>query len=335
MKFLSYLLIIAGVGLSIARAQTPAPAHTDLCLSDKAAAEKIVPCTKAIEETHDLGKILFLLSRGRSYTQLKQYEAAEKDFSEALSIDPRHPQALYERGALYTFLKRYSQAIADFTALLTKYPDEPDGRYNRAFVYSEMGQDDDAIKDLDFLLKAHPEDAQAFNDRGGLHIRKGQLEKAIKDYDQAIKLAQDFNEAIYNRGRAYLLLSQKEKAAADFKRVLDIRKNNPYAALRLALCGDNSALAPALEALDKERWPVPLLLYFQDKISAEQVFQLAASLSKSAPDATAEAGYYLGEKALQKGDKQTALIYFARSQDSNARSVIEYYDAVFLQRKSQ
>lgn len=313
----------------------PAKADPELCLSSKAPEEKVLPCTRALEASPPKERLPLLLARAKSYALLKQNEAAEKDFSAVLRIDPAHAEALFDRGTFYAHLERYPQAIADFDALLKAHPEDPDARYNRAFALAQTGADEKAIADLSAILKTHPEDAQALNDRGGLYLRSGKLEKAIADYSEALKIAKDFNEALYNRGRAYLLQGDVSQAALDFHRVLELRLYNPYAALRLALAGEEKMLQPALQKLDPELWPVPLLHYYLGDIPAKEVFDRAASLGKDAPNALAEAGYYLGARALQKGDKANAKIYFARAGASNAKRVIEYYDALFMQGKSK
>jgi lipoprotein NlpI len=114
---------------------------------------------------------------------------------------------------------------------------------------------------------------------------------------------------------------------------MDLRANNPYAALRLYLSqahldkGDKAVLKKGIDKLDPEIWPRPLLELFagtgDDPALIAGINELPPQERK---DVLCEAQYYLGERALLKGDKKAALAYF-KAAAASASATAERIDA--------
>jgi lipoprotein NlpI len=299
------------------------------CLSGANAADVVLACGRALEHVAAENSAALHVARGQAYGQLRQYVSAERDFTAALAAAPTSAAAHYGRGILYTQTDRWEAALDEFSAVLNAHPEDPDARFQRAFVYARLGKIDPAIDDLSVLLKAHPDDAEAFNDRAGLFLKKGEYQKALGDYTAAIAHVRDYNEALYNRGRAYWLLGKQAEARTDLQAVLRLRPHNPYAALRLALCGDASALADARAQLASGQWPGPLLDLYQNRAQAADVLAQAARLGRDGPAALTEANFYIGAQLRMRGDKAAAQPYFSAAR-AGASSIIESIDAALL-----
>ena len=151
---------------------------------------------------------------------------------------------------------------------------------------------------------------------------------------QLLKLDPKAAAAAYNRGRAYYAKQDFKNAAEDFALTLELRAANPYAALRLYLAqshlgqGDEAVLKKGIDKLDPTIWPRPLLELFagtgNDPALIAGINELPPKLRT---DVLCEAQYYLGERALLKGDENAAREYFAAAAATGASATIERIDA--------
>jgi lipoprotein NlpI len=201
-------------------------------------------------------------------------------------------------------------------------------------VHAQRGEDKAAIADLDKVLEIAPGDQEALLDRGGMNIRAGRYDDAIRDFGALLKLDPKAAAAAYNRGRAYYAKADFKNAAEDFALTLELRADNPYAALRLFLAqshlgnGDEAVLKKGIEGLDPTIWPRPLLELFA---GTGKDPELIAGINELPPklrtDVLCEAQYYLGERALLRGDDAAAREYFKAAAASASSATTERIDA--------
>lgn len=312
---------------------------TEACANPATPNDQVLACTRLIETRLLQGKELAqaLYQRGLGYAALGEYQTAIRDFDQALKFAPDATDARFNRGAALSKLGKWDQAMADFNALLEAVPNDPNTLYARAWVHSQRGDDAKAIADLDQVLAEAPDDVDALVDRGGLNIRAGRYGPAVKDFSALLKLEPKSAAAAYNRGRAHYAAGEFKAAAADFALTLKLRTNNPYAALRRHLSEghvagkppkDDAALKAAAEKLLPEVWPRPLLELFMGTGTPEALLaginQVPAQLRQPV---LCEANYYLGERALLAGDKESARKFFQAAADTKAATQLEYIDA--------
>jgi len=308
----------------------------EACAKADVPQDQVDSCTKLIDtrrlQGRDLAQALY--QRGLGFAAMAQYKTAVRDFTQALKFAPGSTDALYNRGGAYSKLKRWDEALADFDALLAIVPNDPNTLYARAWVQSQRGEDEAAIADLDKVLAGAPDDQEALLDRGGLNIRAGHYDAAIKDFSQLLKLDPKAAAAAYNRGRAHYAKEEFKDAAADFTLALSLRADNPYAVLRLYLAqshlgqGDAAILKKGIDGLNPTIWPRPLLELFAGTGTDPA---LIAGIKELPPqfrtDVLCEAQYYLGERALLKGDKSAARDYFEAAAATAASATTEHIDA--------
>jgi len=128
--------------------------------------------------------------RGYTWYDLKEYDKAFTDFSEAIAIDPNYELALYNRGLVWIIKRDYDKAISDFTKAIEITTDYADHYYNA---------------------------------QGMAWKAKEEYNKAISDYNKAIEFNPNFANAYYNRG-----LAKKEneydpdEIKRDFEKYLDL-----------------------------------------------------------------------------------------------------------------
>jgi len=320
-------------------AKTPDPVLEEMkpCESGDDPAARAVACTQLITSGKLKGRALgaAYVFRGKAQAQRKEIKAALLDFTEALKVDPRATDALYNRGAAYALMGQTNYALADFAHLLEMAPNDPDTLFYRALIYVNQGKIEAAVQDLSAVLGQRPDDGISRLQRAGLLIRLQRSEEAIADLDQLLKKDPTALDARYNRGRAEMLKGDTRAAAADFEALMKERNSNPYAALRLyivqAQAGktDAAPLAAAAKAFPPDQWPLPIVAFYQGSLS-EADLVAAAKVSNAAATANlvAETQYYLGQWALLQDDRKTAQKHFEAALATKAGGgSLEFIDA--------
>ena len=77
-------------------------------------------------------------NRGLAFYNLKRYQQAIEDFSQALRIKPQYAEALNNRGNAYYEMDQYEKAEADFNQSLQLKPNYAKAHLNRGLVYFQM-----------------------------------------------------------------------------------------------------------------------------------------------------------------------------------------------------
>jgi len=106
--------------------------------------------------------------RGNTYAAAGDYDAAIRDLTRCLELDPRYWKAFNNRGRIFTEKKEFDKAITDYTA----------------------------------AISVNPGEAALLLNRGNVYFTKGDMARAIADYDQALAIAPGFIPALENKKRA-------------------------------------------------------------------------------------------------------------------------------------
>jgi len=131
--------------------------------------------------------------------------------------------------------------------------------YNdRGVAFKRLGKLDDAIADYTRALEMKPDFTNALNNRGVAYLEKGLHAKAVEDFTKAVELGELTSKVYTNRGLAYALMGNQNTALKDFKKAVTVR---PVDSRAFVFTGDT-------------------LLKLGDKVSAFQMYQLAAGLVK-------------------------------------------------------
>ena len=143
-------------------------------------------------------------------------------------------------------------AIRDYTKAIKLDRRDPNAYNNRGNTYHEQGQADLAIQDYSKAIKIDKKYVDAYMNRGVSYDGEGQYDLAIKDYARVIELEPTFAPAYFQRGHSYEKTGQAARAISDYESALS--RNPSDAASRQRLASLRSA-GPAPSA-DVPR-PVP------------------------------------------------------------------------------
>lgn len=162
---------------------------------------------------------------GKCYDGLNDYKAAEKNYSEAISINSS-PAIYLDRGIMRNKFDNKSGAIADFQQTLTLDPKNSLALYWLSIVAEETGEDSLSIAALDKVIEGENVFPEVYIHRGVLKYKSGAYKEAIRDFDSAIALSSEIAEAFVHRGLAKSKLDEHNSAIKDFDRALAIDRHN-------------------------------------------------------------------------------------------------------------
>ena len=126
-----------------------------------------------------------LLANAKAKVSEKDLESALELLNQALSIDEKGKEALYERGVLFTNLKKLDLALFDFNILISLEENNPFYYACRAFIKSGLKDVSGAIADYEITLKLDPEDAITLNNLGLLQEQSGYKSAAEKSFEKS------------------------------------------------------------------------------------------------------------------------------------------------------
>ena len=176
--------------------------------------------------------LLPYFNRAQILSKSGDYEAALKDYSRALEIDPSNYELLIMRGKTYfkmassdTYRKHpkplLDKAIQDFSDAISKSKipakAKSDALINRGAAFGLAEQYEQCINDLTEGLQLDPGNKKAYENRSFAYINLGQYEKALNDYQSILKI--DPNDADFWYESALILRSFKR--FEDAKTALD------------------------------------------------------------------------------------------------------------------
>lgn len=148
-------------------------------------------------------------------------EAAIKNFSKVLSIDPNHDAAHYELGLLYVKLKNYAAASASFQKASALKPQNEWYLKSYANAEEDLGNYGNAEKIYKELLERYPDRIETYFDLASMKIVQNDLKGANKVYDQIEKKIGVNEDVAMQKQKIWLRLGNVEKAAAEAQRLVE------------------------------------------------------------------------------------------------------------------
>lgn len=132
-------------------------------------------------------------------------------YEEAITIDPKYPQAYNNRGAVWNNQKDYVRAVQSYSQAIALKDDDPDFYKNRGDSLYELkdysGAERDYTTAIELNEKASPgskkEFANIFNDRGLARMGRYKYREAIGDYLEALSADGGYVYAHHNLYLAY------------------------------------------------------------------------------------------------------------------------------------
>jgi Flp pilus assembly protein TadD len=121
---------------------------------------------------------------------------------------------------IYDYVGRRDEAEKEYRDALRINPDFADAHYNLGVLLGNKGRKEDAEAEYRESLRINPDDAEAHNNLGVLLDHRGRKEDAEVEYRETLRINPDSAVAHYNLGILYSKTGKKEEA----KKELEIAK---------------------------------------------------------------------------------------------------------------
>ena len=161
--------------------------------------EKIVDLESELKKTNILIKMGFETSdvyynRGWIYTEMGNYDLAEKDYTYAIELDNNYADAYFNRGLIYLKEKKYKNAILDFSRTIKINPVIPDAYCNRGNAYLQIGKSVKALEDYNSAIELDGYDPDLYYNRGLIYQAMGKMKDADADFEKAEELRDEIGK---------------------------------------------------------------------------------------------------------------------------------------------
>lgn len=140
----------------------------------------------------------FWFTRGSVKAEQKFYADAEKDFEEAIRLDPYYTEALCESGNCFFYSKLYDDALNCFGRALKINPQAAASYESRGYYYLKMNKISKARADFEKALSLKPGNPQYYLDVAIADVFVKSYDKAIVKINYALPLALQKDSALYN-----------------------------------------------------------------------------------------------------------------------------------------
>jgi tetratricopeptide (TPR) repeat protein len=156
-------------------------------------------------------------------------DEAEREFKNALELDPAFMDARIHLGLVYANQGLYSQAEKIYTGVINDNPDDARTYINLGTLYSKAGHIDKAHATFLEALKyarTPSEFKAAYRNLGGTFGKKGMLREAIIAFNKCLEFDPDDTDSHFNLGVLYRQRGLLQQARHEFSEVLRINPND-------------------------------------------------------------------------------------------------------------
>jgi tetratricopeptide (TPR) repeat protein len=136
------------------------------------------------------------LKAGRRHQAEKKFQAALREYNEAIQTSPQLAEAYFRRGSLYLTMGERALAMADFGRAIDRDRRFAPAYLQRGKMCLENGDYDSALADYGMLMTIRANDPETHLGRGICLVKKGLLSEAAADFQRVLKLTNhsDFAE---------------------------------------------------------------------------------------------------------------------------------------------
>ena len=157
-----------------------------------------------------------LFQAGHVNLRYGDFDAAIKEFTNAIKISPGFSEAYNARGMAYRKLADLNKSLQDYTTALNLNPKLAAAYNNRGIVYMEMKQFELALSDFNNAINLEPRNAYGYCNRAIVHNNTRDFDRSLSDSSQAIEIDPNLAEAYITRGVSKLYLRSDTAAREDF-----------------------------------------------------------------------------------------------------------------------
>ncbi|MBL1176335.1 tetratricopeptide repeat protein [Pantanalinema sp. GBBB05] len=173
--------------------------------------------TQAVQLDPDAAAIY--VNRGLAQHRMGDLGAAAQDYDKAIALNPQLAEAYNNRSHVRFEQKQYEAALEDANSAVALKSTLAEARLNLANARLALKNPQGAVEDYTLGIQLSPAPANqpgAYNNRGNA-LAVSDPQAAIGDYNQAIELNSSYADAYRNRGLAYQKLGNTRSAIQDLQ----------------------------------------------------------------------------------------------------------------------
>ena len=143
---------------------------------------------------------------GVAYSNLKLYKEAEREYLEAIHLDPFSRHTFYHYlnlGALYDATGKEDEALSTYEKAIAINPSLPLAYRFTGNIYYRRGKYQEAIKFYKKATEITPTNAYFWNDLGNTYLKAKMYKEAAAAFEKVIEIYPYFAEALHNLGNLY------------------------------------------------------------------------------------------------------------------------------------
>lgn len=163
-----------------------------------------------------------------------QWQAAQRDLTTLLALEPAHQDALRLQGILKAKSGDFLAATNYFKRAIKYHPDQVELYNDLGLSLVRQGQLSQAETLYLSGLAKSPTHAQIANNLASLYYKQQDFDKAIFYYQQAITQKPDYLAAHYNLALSYMKLNQFDLAISQLREVILLAPHHGHAHFHLA-----------------------------------------------------------------------------------------------------
>jgi Flp pilus assembly protein TadD len=152
---------------------------------------------------------------------------AYDDYTTAIKLDTKIPDAYYNRGVILSLRQQYHEAIADYNAAIAL--DESSSKYynSRGNAYAGVNNIEQAKKDYHYSIELDESNPNPYYNLGLLYKNQLNLfQDAVFYFTKAHELGNDSILLFLNRGECYKNLEKYDLALDDYEKVLAVNPDD-------------------------------------------------------------------------------------------------------------
>jgi len=160
-------------------------------------------------------------NRGIVHSEFGRIDEAEKEFREALRLDPTYAEASNNMGNTRLKQGKLDEAVEFFRQAITRRPQFADAHNNLGLALLQKNLLDEAIRHLQAAVEIKAEFADAHNNLGYALLQKGRLEEALEHFQICVGYNPGIAQAHHNGAIVSFQLGRTEVALGFYQMAID------------------------------------------------------------------------------------------------------------------
>jgi len=154
--------------------------------------------------------------RSQAYFRSKDYDAADRDATEAIMLSQMESSGYELRGMARSRQGRFVEALCDFERTVQLFPSATAWN-NLAYVQFKLKRFEGCVESCGKSVEKDPTLAMAYFNRANAFFNLGRFEKAVADMDRVVGIQPQNSDAYYNRALSKINLDDLIGAEKDLE----------------------------------------------------------------------------------------------------------------------